>query len=104
MMKEGRSFECDEEGHQHYRRDTEGHHCKRKKSNGKKHLAKMKSRGGAHVEIKIGVMHVMKSPEKWNHMVRPVPPPVSVIHQQKRRDGSSPCWKRKPVQQTDMSV
>src|SRR4030095_11067417 len=76
----------------------------RQKADRKDHLAKMESRGGGYVEIKIGMMHVMKSPEERHHVVGPVPPPVGVIHQQKRRDGSSPCWKRKPVQQTDMSI
>ena len=30
------------------------------------------------VEVKVGVMHVMKSPEDGNHMVRPMPPPVAI--------------------------
>jgi hypothetical protein len=36
------------------------HHRERKKTDEKKHFAKMKSRGGAYVQIEIGMMHVMK--------------------------------------------
>src|SRR5439155_563356 len=63
MMKESRSLECDKEHDQHYWADAKEDHCKRKKADGKNHLAKMESRGGAHVEVKIGVMHVMKTPK-----------------------------------------
>ena len=63
MMKECRGLKGNEEHHQHHGRDAKDHHCKRKKSDGKKHLAKMKSRGGGHVEIEIGMMHIMKPPE-----------------------------------------
>src|SRR5438105_3197594 len=81
MMKESRSFQCDEEDHQHYRSDTEEHHRKGEKSDGENHLTKMKSRSSAYIQIEIRVMHVMKSPEQRNHMVRPMPPPIGVIHQ-----------------------
>ncbi len=64
----------------------------------------MESRGGAHVEVKVRVMHVMKPPEKRDHVVGPMPPPVGVIHQQKRRNGSSPSGRASPVQQPDMSI
>ena len=85
-MEEDRGFQRDEEDHQHHRSDAEDHHCYRKKSDGKNHLAKMESRGGAYIKIEIRVMHIMKSPEERNHVVGPMPPPVSVIHQQKRCD------------------
>src|SRR6266540_4845889 len=83
VMKERRSFECDKKNEKHYRSNPEGNHCKRKKSDGKNHLAEMESRGSAHIEVEIGVMHVMKSPEERDHVIGPVPPPVSVIHQEK---------------------
>src|SRR6266508_1232609 len=97
MMKEGRSFKCDKECDEHYRCDAKDHHCHRKKSDRKNHLTKMESRGSAYIEIKIGVMHVMESPEEGNHMVRPMPPPVGVIHQKKRSDASDQKRHAKPV-------
>ena len=104
MMKECRRFEADEENQKHYRRDAEDHHCKRKKADGKNHLAEMESRGSAHVEVEIGVMHVMKSPEERHHVIGPMPPPVGVIHQKKGRDDSSPSGEANPVQQPDMLI
>src|SRR5262245_10891825 len=62
----------------------------------------MESRRCAYIEIKIGVMHVMKPPEDWNHVVRPMPPPICVIHQQKRGDGSDPKRESEPVQKTEV--
>ena len=104
MMDKGRRLECDEEDHQLYRSYAEDHHRERKKTDGKKHFAKMKSRGGAYVQIEIGMMHVMKPPEKRNHVIGPVPPPVAVNPSAGTSDASTQCWKRKPVQQTDMSI
>src|SRR5262245_61849082 len=97
MMKEDRSFQCEKEDYQHYWSDAEDHHGQRKESNGKNHLTKVESRCSAYVQIEIGVMHVMKPPEEWNHMVRPMPPPIRIIHQQKRCDGTDPKWKSEPV-------
>src|SRR5207249_7672465 len=94
MMKESRSLECDKEHDQHYWADAKEDHCKRKKADGKNHLAKMESRGGAHVEVKIGVMHVMKTPKNRHHVISPMPPPVGVIHRQKSADHCDPSWHR----------
>ena len=69
----------DEEDGQRCRSYAAHHHHERKKSGGEQHLAEMKSRGGGHVQVEIGMMHVMESPEERNHVVRPVPPPVGVI-------------------------
>ena len=104
VMKECRSFECDKEHKEHYRGDAEDHYCDRKETDGKNHLAEMESRGGAYVEVEIGVMHVMKSPEERQHVIGPMPPPVGVIHQQKGRDESSPSGEANPVQQTDTLI
>src|SRR5436309_3264613 len=90
MMKECRSLECNEEHDEHQRCNAEEQHCKRKKSGGKNHFAKVKSSGGAHVEIKVGVMHVMKTPEDRHHVIRPMPPPVDVIHHEKSGDYCEP--------------
>src|SRR5215471_19598358 len=83
MMKKCRCLKAAEEHDQHQRTDTEDHHGEREKAGGKNHFAEVKSRGRAHIEIQVGVMHIMKSPEKRNHMQGPVPPPISVIHQKK---------------------
>ena len=104
MMKECCRLECDEEHDQHYRGDAEEHYCKGKKSDGKNHLAEMESRGGAHIEVEICMMYVMESPEERDHVIGPVPPPVRIIHQQKRGDASGPSGHSDPVQQTDMSI
>src|SRR5437667_11933645 len=104
MMKQLCGFEGDEENQEHHGRDAEDHDCDREKADRKNHLAEMESCGSTDVEIKIGVMHVMKSPEERNHMIRPMPPPVGIIHQQERRDTRGPSRQSKPVQQADMAV
>ena len=104
VMKECRSFECDKKHKEHYRRDPEGRHCKREKADGKNYFAKVESCGGADVEVEIGVMHVMKSPEEREHVIGPMPPPVGVIHQQKGGDASGPSGEANPVQQPDMLI
>src|SRR5713101_7315811 len=96
MMEERRGLECDEEHDQHYRRDAKERHGKGKKSDRKNHFAEMKSRGGCHIEVEIGVVHVMKPPEDWDHVVGPMPPPIGVIHQEERRDPSDPKRKSNP--------
>src|SRR6266513_2320939 len=90
MMKKRCSLECNKEDDQHYRRDAKERDRKGKKSNRKNHFAEMKSRRGCHIEVKIGVVHVMKSPEELHHVHRVMPPPVGVIHQQERGDTSDP--------------
>src|SRR6266446_1908696 len=97
MMKERRGLECNKEDDQHYRRDAKDRDRKGKKSNRENHFAEMKSRCGCHIEVEIGVVHVMKAPKDWDHVVGPMPPPIGVIHQQKRRDGSDPNRKSNPV-------
>src|SRR5881397_3603989 len=97
MMEERRGLECDEEHDQHYGRDAKERHGKGKKANRKNHFAEMKSRGGCHIEVEIGVVHVMKSPEDLHHVHRVMPPPVGIIHQQKRTYTSDPKRESKPV-------
>src|SRR6266498_4064325 len=64
----------------------------------------MEPRGSGHVQVQIGVVHVMKPPEDWNHVVGPMPPPIGVIHQEERRDPSDPLGKCKQIQQTHMPI
>src|SRR5260370_31174588 len=80
MMKEGGGFERDEENKEHHRRDSEERDSERKKSGREKHFAKMKARRRAYIEIQIGMMDIVKSPEEREHMIGPMPPPVSVIY------------------------
>src|SRR6266403_3426022 len=98
MVKECCSLQGDKEYDQHYRSNAKDQNCERKKADGEKHFAEVKSRGSAHVEIKIGVMHIMKTPEERHHVVGPVPPPVRVIHQEKGRDTYDPSGQHNPVQ------
>src|SRR5919106_1609336 len=81
MMKESSGFECDEENEKHDRSDAKNNHGERQKADREKDFAEMESRGGTHVHVEISVMHIMKSPEERDHMVRPMPPPIGVIHQ-----------------------
>src|SRR5439155_16692746 len=97
MMKESRSFKCDKEHNQHYRCDAKERHRKRKKANGKNHFAEMESGGSAHIEVKIGVMHVMKTAEDRNHVIGPMPPPVVVVHQKECCDDNRPGRKVQPI-------
>jgi hypothetical protein len=89
-MKERRGFESDEENHEHDRRDAEENDCERKKSDREKHLAKMKARGRADVEVEVGMMDIVKSLEERDHMIDPMPPPVGVVHEQIRGDDGNP--------------
>src|SRR2546430_16086417 len=73
MMKKRCSFECDEEDDQHNRRDAANHPGKRAKADGKNKLPKMESPGGAHVEVKIGVMLAMRTPKNRPHTISPNP-------------------------------
>src|SRR2546428_13443818 len=97
MMKECRGLKRDEKHDQHGWTDAKDGHREGKKADGKNHFAKVESCSGRHVEIQISVMHVMKSPEDWDHVVGPMPPPIGVIQQQERRDGSDPKRKSNPV-------
>src|SRR5882672_9243759 len=48
-----------------------------------RHLANVKPKRRRHVEIRIDVMDVMKSPEKRDAVIRHVPPVERQIHQEK---------------------
>src|SRR5437773_7221224 len=98
MMKEGCGFKRDEENDQHNWADSEEQHGQREESDGKNHFAEMKSRGGAHIEVEVGVMDVMKSPEERYHMHGPVPPPIRVVHQNEGHDHGGPGRNVKPIQ------
>src|SRR5882724_8823893 len=80
MMKKCRPLKTDEEHDQHDRTDTEEQHGQREKAGGKDHFAEMESCRGAHVEVEVGVMDIMKSPEKRHHVHGPMPPPIGVVH------------------------
>src|SRR5947208_17070338 len=98
MMKKCRHFEAQEKNEQHDTRDSESHDGQRKESNGKNHFAEMKSRRRAHVEVEVGMVHIVKTPKQRDHMVGPMPPPICVIHEQKGCDPDSQSWQTQPVQ------
>src|SRR5882724_12783504 len=75
MMKERFGLKRDKEHDQHYWADAEDQDRKRKKADGKNHFAKVESRGRSHIEVEIGVMHIMKTPEERHHVIGPMPPP-----------------------------
>ena len=81
MMKKRGGFESNKENEQHHGRDTEEKNSQGEERDGKHHFAKMESRGGGDIEIKVGVMDVMKAPEQRHHVIDVVPPPIGVIHQ-----------------------
>src|SRR5213082_1939237 len=62
------------------------------------HFAEMKSRRRAHVEVEVGMVHIVKTPKQRDHMVGPMPPPICVIHEQKGCDPDSQSWQTQPVQ------
>src|SRR4051812_5548616 len=103
-MKSDGAFEQNDEVNKRPRTDPgeEDHH--RKKSSRKKHLAEVETSGGGDVEIEIGVMNIMKAPEKRNDVVCPVPPPVGVIQQKKPARNRNPSRQPQPVQQTHMPM
>ena len=75
---------------------------KREKADGENHFTEMKPGRRTHIHVEIGVMNIMKSPEERQHVVCPVPPPVGVIHQEKRRDHARPARGGNPIEQADM--
>src|ERR1700732_3226668 len=104
MVKEGSGFEADEENEQCDRVDTEENDGEREERDREKHFAEMKSRGRADVEVEIGMMDVVKSPKERDHMVNPVPPPIGIIHEQKRGVKRYRSRQVDPVQQTKIST
>src|SRR5437899_7572830 len=96
MMKESGGFERDEENNEHHRRDSEERDSERKKSDREKHLTKMKTRGRAYIEIEIGMMDIVKSPEEREHMIGPMPPPVGIINEPKRVRDRAPIRPPEP--------
>src|SRR6266481_2154209 len=97
MMKECCSLQGDKECDQHYGSNAKDQNCERKKTDRKNHLAEVKSRGRSHIEVKIGMMHIVKTPEDRHHVIGPMPPPVRVIHHEKGSDDSGPCRESEPV-------
>src|SRR4029450_11129399 len=104
MMKEGLGFKGEEKNKEHYRSNAENQDSKRKKPHRERNFTEVKSRGGADIHIQIGVVHVMESPEERNHVIGPMPPPVSVIHEQKCSGPSGPSGQSDPVYQPDMPI
>src|SRR6266567_6807878 len=104
MMKKCCHFEAQKKNEQHDRRDPESHDCQREEANGKNHFAEMKSRCRAHIEVEVGMVHIVEPPKERDHMVGPMPPPVCVVHEQKCCDCASPDRQRQPVQETYVSV
>src|SRR5438874_1834248 len=104
MMKQRRAFEGDKETQQRNWSDAKDEDSDREKSGRENHLAKVKTRRRAYVHVQVGVMNVVKSPEQRNHVVRPMPPPIGIIHKQKCRDDPGPTRKRDPAKQTEMST
>src|ERR1051325_7824433 len=104
MMENCCCFKTDKEHEQHDRTDTEEHHGQCEKPGGQDHFAEVKSGGRAHIHVEVGMMDVMKTPEERDHVHGPVPPPVCVIHQQKRGDNRCPMGKVQPVKQSDLLI
>ena len=103
-MKERRRLKRNKENKQHNWSNAKKRDGERQKTDREKHLAEMKSRGRAHVEIEIGMMDVMESPEEGNHVIGPVPPPIGIIHEQKCGDASDPSGHHQPVQQANVPI
>src|SRR5438477_12164444 len=104
MMKECCHFEAKEKNEQHDRRDPESDDGQCEESNGKNHFAEMKSSCRAHIEVEVGMVHIVEPPKERDHVVGPMPPPIGVVHEQKGCDCASPCRQRQPVHETYVSV
>src|ERR1043166_7549639 len=76
MVKECRRFERDEENNQKNWPDTEERHGEGEEPRREKHLTEMKPGRRAHVEVEIGMMNIVKTPEERQHVIGPVPPPI----------------------------
>src|SRR5947207_13952108 len=61
----------------------------------------MKPGRSAHIHIEIGVMHVVEPPEKWDHVVGPMPPPIGVVQKDKSDDGAHPAGEWDAMEQTE---
>jgi hypothetical protein len=90
MVKERGGLEGDKENEQHDRGNAEDNNGERQEPDREEHFAEVESRGRADVEVEIGVVDVVKPPEKRDHVISVMPPPVSVIHEQIRGDESNP--------------
>jgi len=80
VVKQSGAFERNKKPEEEHGMNAEEHHRETEKANRKNHFAEMKASGRAHIHVEVGVMHIMKAPEEWQSVIRPVPPPVGVIH------------------------
>src|ERR1051325_2852686 len=71
MVKECRRFERDEENNQKNWPDTEERHGEGEEPRREKHLTEMKPGRRAHVEVEIGMMNIVKTPEEGRRAPRP---------------------------------
>src|SRR5947207_6776075 len=104
MMEETGRFEHDFKDQVDQRGNSEKNNHEEPKRDRKKNLTEMKARGGAHIEVEIGVMDVVKTPEQGNAMSRIMPPVVGPIHQEECDDGSDKPWQFDPIEQSNPIV
>ncbi len=104
MMKTSRGFKRDEKDDERERSNAKHDQSYRKKTSREKHFAKMEARGGSHIHIEVGMMDIVKPPEKRHPMIGPMPPPVGVVHEQKRGGNRYWLWLLQPVHQSHTSM
>src|SRR5882724_8769902 len=82
-------------------RDPDEQHLGNTKSRGHPHLAKMKTKSGRDIEVRINVMHIMKAPEKTNAVICDVPPIKCQVHQKESCDELQRRWQREQMNQAE---
>src|SRR6266700_7031329 len=86
MMKEGIGLKDQFIHGKHRSRDPD--ECHLRHTEGGRHcdFSEMEAKAGRDIQIRIGVMHVMKSPKERNTMIGHMPPIKSQIHQQESQN------------------
>src|SRR5688500_12077694 len=97
MMKKTRGFENDFEDEIDERRDSERGNENHAERNGKQDFSKVKTRRRGHVEIEIGVMHIVEAPKKRNKMIGVMPPVIRPIHEKKGGAGGHEAGNWNPM-------
>ena len=87
MVKQNRGFEHEKEDDHGNWAHANKEDREQEKGDRKKHFTKMKPGSSAHIHVEIGVMDVMKPPKERDPVIGPMPPPVSVVHQDESGGG-----------------
>src|SRR2546423_4631462 len=101
MMENAGRFKNDFEDQINQWRNSQEHHYEKAERNRKKNLAEVEACRGGYVEVEIGMVNIVETPEQRDAMGRVMPPVIRPIHEEKRHDRRHDPGQLEPVQQSD---